>query len=62
MRRVEPGCRTADKRSWEESPLVWLAILVAVMAFLSLAVAAVVSFGVNCLPPNIEPFIPYYTT
>jgi hypothetical protein len=62
MRRVEPGCRTADKRSWEESPLVWLAIMVAVMAFLSLAVAGAVGFGVNRLLPNNEPFIPYYTT
>jgi hypothetical protein len=61
MRRVEPGCRTADKRSWEESPLVWLAIMVAVMAFLSLAVAGAVGFGVNRLLPNNEPFIPYYT-
>jgi hypothetical protein len=62
MHRVGPGCRTADRRSWERSPLAWFAIIVAVMALLSLAIAAAVSVGVNRLLPNNEPFIPYYTT
>jgi len=62
MSRVGSGRRTADRRSWERSPLVWFAIVVAVMALLSLAVAAAVSVGVYRLLPNNEPFIPYYTT
>jgi hypothetical protein len=36
--------------------------MVAVMAFLSLAVAAAVSFDVGHLLPNNEPFIPSYAT
>jgi hypothetical protein len=41
MHRFGPRNRTTDKRSWEESPLAWFAITVAVVAFPSLAVAAV---------------------
>jgi hypothetical protein len=62
MRQVGPDCRTADKRWWQESPFVWFAIVAAVTALLLLAVATAVSFGVYHLPPNNEPFIPYFTT
>jgi hypothetical protein len=62
MDRGGPYSRSTDKRSWEESPRAWLAIMVAVMAFLSLAVAAAVSFDVGHLLPNNEPFIPSYAT
>lgn len=63
MHRVGQDCRAATTRSAEESPLAWLAIMVAVTVLLSFAVAAAVNFGgLDRLLPNSEPFIPYYTT
>jgi len=62
MLRVGSSCNTVDRRSREGSPLIWLAIIVAVLALLSLAVAAAMNRDLDRLLPNNEPFVPYYTT
>jgi hypothetical protein len=61
MLRVGSDYSTVGKPSREESPFIWWAIMVIV--FLSLLVAAAMSWGlVDRLSPNNEPFVPYYVT
>jgi hypothetical protein len=62
MVEVRESCRAAGLRAPRSSPVVWFAMAVAAVLFVSLAVAAARSGGLDRLLPKDQLFVPYFTT
>jgi hypothetical protein len=62
MVEVRESCRAAGLRASRSSPVVWFAMAVAAVLFVSLAVAAARSGGLDRLLPKDQLFVPYFTT
>jgi hypothetical protein len=62
MVEVRESCRAAGLRAPRSSPVVWFAMAVAAVLFVSLAVVAARSGGLDRLLPKDQLFVPYFTT
>jgi hypothetical protein len=62
MVQIRESCQAAGSRVPRSSPVAWLAIAVAAAVFVSLALAAAKSGGLDRLLLEDQPFVPYFTT
>jgi hypothetical protein len=62
MVQIGKSCQPAGPSAPRSAPLVWFAMAVAAAVFVSIALAAARSGGLDRLLPKDQPFVPYFTT
>ena len=62
MVQISESCQAAGSRVPGSSPVAWFAMAVAAAVFVSLALAAAKSGGLDRLLLEDQPFVPYFTT
>jgi hypothetical protein len=62
MVQIRERCQAAGPHAPRSFPVAWFAMAVAAAVFVSLALAAAKSGGLDRLLPKDQPFVPYFTT